>query len=175
MLEAFGGRQRDLLTLLLNNKKGLTIDRMAAALNITRNAVREHVSALERDRLVAPAAFTVTGGRPGRVYALTDRGLALFPKHYDLMARMLLESLVTKLGGPGAEEELTKLGERIAAQLKARIPPGSPAAKASSVAITSLGLARAVRRPSPSGPRPAVQAVVAKMSAAAMKRCIGLP
>ena len=83
MLEAFGGRQRDLLTLLLNNKKGLTIDRMAAALNITRNAVREHVSALERDRLVAPAAFTVTGGRPGRVYALTDRGLALFPKHYD--------------------------------------------------------------------------------------------
>jgi predicted ArsR family transcriptional regulator len=134
MLEAFGGRQRDLLTLLLNHKKGLTIDQMAASLNITRNAVREHVSALERDRLVAPAAFTVTGGRPGRVYALTDRGLALFPKHYDLMARMLLESLVANLGGPGAEEELTKLGERIAAQLKARIPPGSPAAKASAVA-----------------------------------------
>jgi predicted ArsR family transcriptional regulator len=60
--------------------------------------------------------------------------LALFPKHYDLMARMLLESLVANLGGPGAEEELTKLGERIAAQLKARIPPGSPAAKASAVA-----------------------------------------
>src|SRR5262245_1651398 len=118
MLEAFGDRQRDLLTLLLNHKKGLTIDQMAASLNITRNAVREHVNVLERERFISPNAFTVTGGRPGRVYALTNRGLGLFPKHYELMARMLLESLVAKLGGHGAEEELADLGARIAAQLK---------------------------------------------------------
>jgi predicted ArsR family transcriptional regulator len=134
MLTAFGDRQRDLLTLLLNNKKGLTIDQMAAALNITRNAVREHVSALERDRLVAPRAFTVTGGRPGRVYALADRGFELFPKHYDLMARMLLESLIARLGGSGADEELRKLGVRMADQLKPRVPAGALPARAGAVA-----------------------------------------
>jgi predicted ArsR family transcriptional regulator len=137
MLDVIGQRQRALLSLLLEEKQGLTIDQMAAALRITRNAVREHVGALERDRLIAPGAFaTSTGGRPGRRYALTERGLALFPKHYDLMARLLLEALTQRLGAAEAERELRALGARFAAQFKAKV--GGGALSERTVAVAAL-------------------------------------
>lgn len=123
MLEIIGQRQRAMLNLLLEHKAGLTIDQITASLGITRSAVREHLGALERDRLVAPGAFAVsTGGRPGRRYALTPKGVAIFPKQYDLMARMLLQALTQHLGAGKAEGALRDLGVKLAAQLKARIP-----------------------------------------------------
>lgn len=128
MLEVIGQRQQALLGLLLERKDGLTIDQMAAALKISRNAVREHVGALERDRLIEAGPFAgSTGGRPGRLYRLTSRGLALFPKHYDLLARLLLEALTARVGADGAREELRALGARLAAQLAPRLPPGDRA------------------------------------------------
>jgi predicted ArsR family transcriptional regulator len=135
MLDVIGQRQQSLLHLLLETKEGLTIDQLAEALGITRTAVREHVAALERDRLVEARALTVTGGRPGKLYALTARGVAMFPKHYDLMARMLLEALTQRLGKAGAEKELRVLGERLAAQLKARVGSGKLADKAKAIAL----------------------------------------
>src|SRR5690242_2245640 len=124
MLDVIGQRQQDLLSLLLEKKEGLTIDQMAAALGITRTAVREHVAALERDRLVTEGALASTGGRPGRRYTLTSRGHALFPKRYDVMAQMLLESLTRKLGIAETEAELRDLGARLGATLKQRVTGG---------------------------------------------------
>ncbi|HYD88980.1 MAG TPA: methanogen output domain 1-containing protein [Vitreimonas sp.] len=148
MLDAFGQRQRDLLNLLLQQKDGLTIDQMASSLGITRSAVREHVSALERDRLIAggPLALS-TGGRPGRRYALTDRGLALFPKQYDLMARLLLESLTQRLGGAEAERELRSLGSQLGAQTRAKVGAGnlSERARAAAEVMRELGYQSSVR------------------------------
>jgi len=135
MLDVIGQRQRTVLNLLLENKEGLTIDQMAASLGITRTAVREHVGSLERDRLVAPGAFALsTGGRPGRRYALTARGLAMFPKHYDLMARMLLEALTQRLGSAEAERELRALGAKLATQLKSKVAGRSLPERARAVA-----------------------------------------
>jgi predicted ArsR family transcriptional regulator len=118
MLDVIGERQRALLNLLLSQKDGLTIDQMAPQLGITRNAVREHVSALTRDGLIAASALAdSTGGRPGRLYTLTARGMALFPKQYDLMARLLLEALTKHLGAENAEREMRRLGAALAAQM----------------------------------------------------------
>lgn len=119
MLDVFGQRRQSLLNLLLERKEGLTIDQMAGALGITRTAVREHVGALERERLIAAGAFAgSTGGRPGRLYALTSRGMSLFPKQYDLIARLLLEQLSQRLGAAEAERELRTLGASLAAKLR---------------------------------------------------------
>jgi predicted ArsR family transcriptional regulator len=154
MLDVIGQRQQALLSLLLEHKEGLTIDQMAAALGITRTAVREHVGALERDRLVEPGAFAgSTGGRPGRRYALTDRGLALFPKHYDLMARLLLEALTERLGAADAERELRALGARLAAQLKPRVGAGSLAKRTRAVAALMRELGYEASAPDAASPR----------------------
>jgi predicted ArsR family transcriptional regulator len=144
MLEVIGPRQQALLNLLLGHKEGLTIDQMAGALGVTRTAVREHVGALERDRLVAPGAFALsTGGRPGRRYTLTGRGLAMFPKHYDLMARMLLEALTERLGKAEAERELRALGAKLAAQMKHQVTGATLDERARSIAalMRELGYA----------------------------------
>jgi len=122
MLDVFGQRRQSLLNLLLERKDGLTIDQMAAALGITRTAVREHVGALERERLISTGALaSSTGGRPGRLYALTARGMALFPKQYDLMAKLLLESLAHRLGAAEAEREMRSMGAGLAQQLKGKV------------------------------------------------------
>lgn len=120
MLDVIGQRRQAILRLLLAQKPGLTVDELAARLAITRTAVREHLAALERDRLVAPAAaLPSTGGRPSRPYRLTGAGLALFPKHYDLMARLLLEALMRRDGA--IEGELDALGRGLAAKLKHKV------------------------------------------------------
>jgi predicted ArsR family transcriptional regulator len=122
MLDVMGQRRQSLLSLLLERKDGLTIDQMAAALGITRTAVREHVGALERERLISAGAFaSSTGGRPGRLYVLTPRGMALFPKQYDLMAKLLLESLAHRLGAAEAERELRSMGAGLAQRLKSKV------------------------------------------------------
>src|SRR5262245_31049520 len=78
MLETIGERQRDLLTLLLNEKAGLTVDGLSSRLQISRNAVRQHLTALERDRLVQRGDTQPSGGRPEQLYQLTEAGAELF-------------------------------------------------------------------------------------------------
>ena len=47
MLEILGDRQKKLLQLLLKTKSGLTVDELSGPLQITRNAVRQHLAALD--------------------------------------------------------------------------------------------------------------------------------
>lgn len=140
MLDVMGRRQQALLNLLMERKDGLTIDQMAALLGITRSAVREHVGALERDRLVEAGPFAgSTGGRPGRLYRLTARGNALFPKHYDLLARLLLETLTQRLGGEETEQELRALGRRLADQLRPQLAQRGDRMQAIAELMRTLG------------------------------------
>jgi predicted ArsR family transcriptional regulator len=149
MLDVFGQRRQSLLNLLLERKEGLTIDQMAGALGITRTAVREHVSALERERLIAAGALAgSTGGRPGRLYALTARGMALFPKQYDLIARLLLEQMSQRLGAGETEHELRALGARLATQLKGKMSGRTLAERTRAVAalMRELGYEASARK-----------------------------
>ncbi len=158
MLDVIGQRQQSLLNLLLEQKEGLTIDQMAASLGITRTAVREHIGALERDRLVAPGTFAVsTGGRPGRRYMLTARGLSVFPKQYDLMARLLLETLTQRLGAEAAADELRALGEKLAAKLKPQIVGGTLADRTRAIAALMQELG--YEASAPAADTPTVQAL----------------
>jgi len=135
MLHVIAGRRQDILRLLLEKKGGLTVDQIAAELGVTRSAARDHVRSMERDELIAPSLTPIpTGGRPGTAYTLTDEGLALFPKNYDGLARLLLETLVSRLGRGEAEKELKALGKRLAQGLKPRVGAGPLKHKAKKIA-----------------------------------------
>jgi predicted ArsR family transcriptional regulator len=135
MLHVVGGRRQDILRLLLEQKDGMSIDEIAEALPLTRSAARDHIRSLERDDLVSGALSPVpTGGRPGVNYTLTPQGHALFPKNYDGIARLLLATLVTRLGQAEAEKELKALGRQLAAQVKPRVGSGSLKDKAVKIA-----------------------------------------
>ncbi|OGS98988.1 MAG: transcriptional regulator [Gallionellales bacterium RBG_16_56_9] len=122
MLEILGGRQKELLKLLLKNKSGMTADELSAQLGITRNAVRQHLAALETDRLVEKAETRPSGGRPQQLYVLTEKGHECFPRQYSWFAQLLVESVLQDSGTQGLGERLGAMGARVGAQLRAQYP-----------------------------------------------------
>src|SRR6266576_501630 len=74
MITLLGLRQQQLLTLLLENKEGLTVEELSKGLGITDNAVRQHLTALERDGMVVKGETQSTGGRPEQLFGLTAAG-----------------------------------------------------------------------------------------------------
>ena len=119
MIDLIGTRQKELLKALLRNKEGLTVEELSSSLGITRNAVRQHLAALEKVGLVKKSARRLSGGRPEQLYVLTDQGHDVFPRHYAWFAQMLIEMIELEAGEEGAGERLSAMGERVAAKLRA--------------------------------------------------------
>ena len=122
MLEILGSRQKELLKLLLKNKTGMTADELSARLEITRNAVRQHLASMENDGLVKKGITRASGGRPEQLYILTEKGSECFPRHYAWFAQLLIESVQQDTGGEGLNERLSKMGELVSKQLRAQHP-----------------------------------------------------
>jgi len=122
MLEILGIRQKELLKLMLKNKAGMTVDELSEQLAVTRNAVRQHLAALENDRLVEKGATRPSGGRPEQLYALTGKGKECFPRHYSWFAQLLVESIQEESGAAGVGERLSAMGAKAGAQLLAQHP-----------------------------------------------------
>ena len=122
MLEILGVRQEELLRLLLKNKAGMTADELSAQLTITRNAVRQHLAALENDGLVKKSVTRASGGRPEQLYVLTDKGNECFPRHYAWFAQLLLQSVQQESGAEGLSERLSTMGAQMGKQLRVQYP-----------------------------------------------------
>lgn len=122
MLDLLGTRQKELLQQLLTNKGGLTVEELTARLAITRNAVRQHLAALESSGLVRAGATRPTGGRPEQLYVLSDKGKELFPRQYTWLAQLVIESLKQEGGASGLRNRLGAMGARVGAQLRAQYP-----------------------------------------------------
>ena len=75
MTDRISSRQRQILELLLTNKAGLSIDEIASALDISRNAVQQHFTSLERDGYIQTGIMKKTAGRPVRTFVLTEAGV----------------------------------------------------------------------------------------------------
>ena len=121
MITLLGLRQQQLLTLLLQNKGGLTVEDLSKGLGITDNAVRQHITALERDGMVAGGETQSTGGRPERLYGLTAAGRELFPRHYSWFAELLIDSLREEQGTDALRGRLESIGKAVGRQVMARV------------------------------------------------------
>jgi predicted ArsR family transcriptional regulator len=122
VIEILGETQRRLLELLLRSKGGLTADELSEGLRITRNAVRQHLAALESDGLTAAGETRPSGGRPQQLYVLTDKGKEVFPRRYSWFAQLVIESIKREHGAEGLAERLTKIGTAIGTQLREQSP-----------------------------------------------------
>jgi predicted ArsR family transcriptional regulator len=120
----FGGAlntRQQILALLKRSGTGLSADALAQRLGISAVAVRKHLSALERDRLIAAELQRRPRGRPTALYRLTARAQALFPNDYANLATAVLE-LVRRLDGDRKVDALfQQRAEALAAELAARV------------------------------------------------------
>ncbi len=120
-LLTIGDRQHALLKLLLLNQTGMTVDELSQVLDISRNAVTQHLANLEGMGFVQSAVQSSTGGRPSKLHTLTTKGKELFPRHYDLFANMLIQLISKKVGEEGLSQYMLELGGTIARQYQGRL------------------------------------------------------
>ncbi|TDF81574.1 metalloregulator ArsR/SmtB family transcription factor [Pseudomonas sp. H9] len=119
MFEGLGRTQQDLLSALLYQAAGMSIEELASQLAVTRTAVRQHLAALERDGLVVRGELRATGRRPEQLYQLSAAGHELFPRHYHLLANLLINEVASLIGHEALVSLMRNLGQKMAADLSA--------------------------------------------------------
>ena len=104
---------------LLRRKGSSSTETIANDLGITPNAVRQHLTNLERDGFVVSHPERSGRGRPTLLFSLTERADSVFPKRYGQLATMVLQE-VQEMGGP---EALDEVFARVAARHAHAIEP----------------------------------------------------
>lgn len=83
-------------------------------LEVTPNAIRQHLSALERDNLVTQQSVKTGPNKPALVFSLAPNAESLFPKRYDALLSKLVEDLERKQGRAKVCHLLSELGGSMA-------------------------------------------------------------
>lgn len=105
----------------LLRRKPLSAESISCELGITPNAVRQHLTNLEREGLVRSEPQRAKRGRPALLFFLTERADSVFPKRYGQLASMVLQE-VREIGGePMLDEIFRRLAERHADEIRPQL------------------------------------------------------
>ena len=85
---------RGKVLLLLRKQSHCTVAYLSQQLQLTPNAIRQHLSALERDELVAQRPLKTGPYKPALAYYLTSEAESLFPKRYESLLSGFIKELV---------------------------------------------------------------------------------
>ena len=97
---------------LLRRKGPASAETIASDLGVTPNAVRQHLTNLEREGFVRSQPERGARGRPALLFSLTERADSVFPKRYGQLATMVLQ----ELRDMGGDDALDDLFSRVAAR-----------------------------------------------------------
>jgi len=95
--------------------KDRTVNELAGALRLTDNAVRAHLTSLERDGLVCQSGIQHGFRKPHATYALTAEAEQIFPKAYGTLLDILLTVFSKKLSDQELRAGMREAGRKIAA------------------------------------------------------------
>jgi len=143
----FFGSTRGRIVLLLRESVK-TVNEIAEKMDLTDNAVRAHLLALDRDGLVQQIGTTKGFRKPHSVYGLTDDARHLFPKSYDSILNKLVSVLKSRLSPKVVLEIMREVGREVAD--KDARPAGGSLSERLNAALAALerlgGSARIVER-----------------------------
>lgn len=91
-----------------------TVNDLALVTGLTDNAVRAHLTSLERDGLIQLGGTRPGTRKPNVLYELTPEAARLFPKPYAIVLHQLLDVLAERLAPADADEILRTVGLRLA-------------------------------------------------------------
>ncbi|SEL34808.1 helix-turn-helix transcriptional regulator [Nitrosovibrio tenuis] len=118
-----GERQKQLLKLLRGSKPGLSVDELSKGLEITRNAVRQHLASLEAAGLIAAGPTRPSGGgRPQQLYILTELGKEMSPRQYSWLAQLVVASVGREEGVEDMGKRMKEIGANVAHQIRNQYP-----------------------------------------------------
>jgi predicted ArsR family transcriptional regulator len=114
--DRFFSSTRGRLVLLLRGS-AKTVNDLAAALDITDNAVRAHLLSLERDQLVRSGGTIAGARKPHTLYELTENAREHFPRPYGSILKRFLGVLKQRLSSRAIATDLREAGRRMAAEI----------------------------------------------------------
>lgn len=100
--------------ILLLRRGSSTVNDLAQALELTDNAVRSHLTALERDGLVRQTGTRRGTRKPNLTYGLTPEAERLFPKGYGSILGQFLDVLKERLPSDEVDAFVRAVGHRMA-------------------------------------------------------------
>jgi predicted ArsR family transcriptional regulator len=100
------GKTRRALVRLLKAEGALDSARLARRLRLTPMAVRQHLYALQREKLVTAEARPVPLGRPAKYWRLTRDADRLFPDAYAELSVALIGAMGEAFGPSGVQRVL---------------------------------------------------------------------
>lgn len=100
-----------------------TVGELAQALELTDNAVRAHLTALERDGLVQLAGSRKGVRKPNLTYQLSPEAGHLFPREYASVLSGLLDVLKVRMPTAELVDVLRAVGHRMASRYRAVAGP----------------------------------------------------
>lgn len=102
---------------------------LAARLGVTAMAVRQHLYALQREKLVSAEARPVPIGRPAKHWRLTTAADRLFPDAYAELSVSLIASVTDAFGPSGMTRLLDARLAKQRADYRARLDASAPLEK----------------------------------------------
>jgi len=90
------------------------VNELAAALDLTDNAVRAHLLSLERDGLAHQFGTQPGFRKPHATYALTQEAEQIFPKSYGVLLDLILIVISKQLSPQELRTAMRKVGKRVA-------------------------------------------------------------
>lgn len=114
---------------LLKTEGALDSASLAGHLDVTAMAVRQHLYALQQEKLVTAEERPVPLGRPAKFWRLTKEAERLFPDAYAELNAALITSVQDAFGPQGMTRLLDARMARQRADYRARIDGSAPLAK----------------------------------------------
>lgn len=105
----------------LHRERTATVKALVALLKLTPTGVRGHLALLEREGLVVVEEERGRVGRPARVFALSAKGEARYPKPYDTLANLLMEEVRSVAGADALQRILRRVSDRMAQVHQGRV------------------------------------------------------
>lgn len=102
-----------------------TVRELGDVLDLTATGVRQHLTVLEQEGLVASREERGRVGRPALVYSLTPRGEASYPMSYDLLANALIDEVRSAYGAAGFQQVIRGVALRMAGRHSAGLSGAS--------------------------------------------------
>jgi predicted ArsR family transcriptional regulator len=122
-------RTRRRIVKLLKTEGPMDSASLAGRLKVTAMAVRQHLYALQEEKLVTAEERPVPLGRPAKFWQLTSAADRLFPDAYAELNAALITSVADAFGPDGMTRLLDARLSRQRTDYAARISPSAPLAR----------------------------------------------
>ncbi|MBM7656501.1 helix-turn-helix transcriptional regulator [Neobacillus cucumis] len=122
-INQFPSARREILDYLKQYRQATVAD-LSSHLQMTGEAVRQHLLQLIQDRYIERQSERTLGasaGRPTLSYRLTSEGEHLFPKSYDQLSIELIDTVMLQLGEESLKQVLSSMTESRVKQLEFRL------------------------------------------------------